>query len=149
MKDTIFWKSESPVIQEMYDALPSVKQALIGGGIAVGESFANQVSPQWNNDIRYYFMTGDKEADAAVPLIEKNKWEEASEIWKKYSNSTSASMRSKIEHNLALAAEMTGNIDLAIEWGLKSYRSKYSKETDRYLRVLDKRKKILGASGKK
>lgn len=148
INDTIFWEAANPLAQEMYNALPSIKEALLGGGIAVGESFAKQVSPLWRKDVRNYFMTGDKEADTAVPLIEKNKWAEAAEIWTKFLNATSTSMRSKIEHNLALAAEMTGDINKAIEWGIKSYHTKYSKETDQYLRILDKRRKVIETSNK-
>jgi hypothetical protein len=42
-----------------------------------------------------------------------------------------------VEFNLALASEMSGNLDLAIEWGLKSFKTKYSKAIEVYLKNLD------------
>ena len=61
----------------------------------------------------------------------------------KYSTASPNSLRSKVEYNLALAAEMNGDIDLAIEWGIKSYKTKYSREADLYLKYLDLRRASL------
>jgi hypothetical protein len=69
------------------------------------------------------------------------KWEEAAEIWLKYSNVESKKLKSKIEFNLALSFEMTGDIDKAIEWGAKSYKTYYRNSTSKYLKILDRRRK--------
>ncbi len=143
VNDTVYWESSRYSIQEMYDNLPALKEVLIGGGIAAGESMAQLICPNWKSDSRFYFATGNKEADTAIPLIKEDRWEEAASIWKKYSNSNSKNFRSKIEFNLALAAEMTGDLTSALEWGKKSFQSQYRKETDFYLRTLNKRVKSL------
>ena len=57
--------------------------------------------------------------------------------------------RSKVEYNLALAAEMKNDFDLAIEWGVKSFKSRYSKPAEVYLKTLDLRKKQMEKEGLK
>ncbi len=146
--DTVFWNSLDYSLQNMYDKLPSLKEALIGGGIASGIDMAYNISPKWVNEIRRYYVTGNKEADAAVPLIMANKWEDAAEIWKKFAGASSKNFRSKIEYNLALAAEMTGNVDQAIDWATKSYKTKYSYQIESYLKYLNQRSKLLKKSDK-
>ena len=49
-------------------------------------------------------------------------------------------IQSKVEFNLALASEMNGDLDLAIEWGLKSFKSRYSKAIEVYLKTLDNKR---------
>lgn len=139
VSDTIYWEMNDYSLQNIYNALPSIKEALIEGGVATGESFAKMISPVWTKDRRFYFLTGNKEADQAIALIKENKWEEAAVIWNRFANNVSPAIRSKIEFNLALAAEMNGDLEKAQEWGTKSLQTRYRKETDYYLRKLSKR----------
>lgn len=143
INDSIFWKANSLSLDDLYSQMPKTKEALIGGGIASGLKMAGFISPGWVNQNRYYFMTGNKEIDAAVPLIKSNKWEEAGAIWSKYTDVKSTTVRSKVEFNLALASEMTGDLNLAIEWGLKSFKTRYTKAVEVYLKALDNKRKAL------
>jgi hypothetical protein len=141
VSDAIFWDTglnRSP--REAYGKMVTVKDALIGGGIASGQDIANQICPNWVDDIRYYFVTKNENIDAAIPLIKENKWDEASAIWIKYASESSKTLRCKIEYNLALAAEMNGDINQAIEWGAKSLKTKYIAGTDNYLKYLSLRR---------
>lgn len=146
--DTIFWDASDYSLRRMYEKLPSIKEALIGGGIAAGQDLGGKITPTWKDEIRKYYITGNKEIDAAIPLIKQDKWEEATEIWMKFSKESSGSLRSKVEFNLALAAEMTGPFNLAIEWAIKSYKSKYSKEAELYMEYLDQRRAELQKTSK-
>jgi hypothetical protein len=123
--------------------LPSIKDALITGGILSGLDIVDQICPRWLDKIRYYYTTGDSAIDAAVPLIKLNKWEEAAAIWEKYLSESSISLRSMIEFNLALASEMTGELDEAIDWAAKSLKTKYSRAAELYLKDLDLRRSEL------
>ena len=135
--DSIFWKANGSSLREVYSQMPKTKEALIGGGIAAGLKIAGYISPIWISRTRYYFITKNSEIDAAVPLIKENKWDEATAIWAKFANSESKKIRGKVEFNLALAAEMSGNLDLAIEWGLKSYKTSYCFAIEEYLKILE------------
>ena len=137
--DSIFWKAVSFSLEDLYSQMPRSKNAIIGGGIAAGLKMANYISPKWVTQNRYYFLTGNIDIDAAIPLIKNNKWEEAATIWTKYANEKSKLIRSKVEFNLALTTEMCGDLVLAIEWGLKSFKTRYTKAAEVYLKTLDNR----------
>jgi hypothetical protein len=137
LRDSIFWDISRYTIKDLYSQMPRTKEALIGGGIAAGLKISRLIGQNWITQTRYYFMTGNPDIDAAVPLIMENKWEEAAAIWTKYATVESKRVRGKVEFNLALASEMSGNLDLAIEWGLKSFKTKYSKAIEVYLKNLD------------
>jgi len=136
VRDSIFWQNSSHSLPELYEQMPRTKEALIGGGIASGLKMAEFISPNWVNQQRQYFVTRKKEIDVAIPFAKENKWEEAAAIWSKYTQIKSKRIRSEVEFNLALAAEMEGNLELAIEWGLKSFKTSYSLAAENYLRIL-------------
>ena len=139
--DTINWKGWDYTLDGLYRAQPLTKEALLDGGIDAGLKMARYISPEWYPEKRFYYLTGKDNIDAAIPLIQQNKWKEAAEIWEKYAHLPSRSLRGKVEFNLALAAEMENNFDLALEWGLKSFKSRYSMAVEVYLKQLDARKK--------
>ena len=147
--DSIFWKDVNISLEDLYSRMPKTKSALIGGGIAAGLKIAEYISPNWITQDRYYYVTGNKEIDAAIPLIKNNKWDDATAIWSKFATVKSKVIRSKVEFNLALAAEMDDDLDLAIEWGLKSYKTRYTKAIEFYLKTLDNKKKTQPKEHKK
>jgi len=136
--DSIFWTATGISADEVYFKMPRIKEALVGGGIASGLKMAGYISPNWVNQSRYYFETGKREVDAGIPLIKDNRWEDAAAIWNKYATAYSGTIKSKIEFNLALAAEMNGDLYLAIEWALKSFKTKYTKAAEVYINALEK-----------
>ena len=138
--DTIFWKNGSYSLEDVYRQMPRTKEALIEGGIAAGLKMSGYISPDWISQNRYYYETGKSEIDAAIPLIKENKWEEAAQVWGKYASTSSQTIKSKVEYNLALAAEMNGDLDLALDWGLKSFKTKYTKAIEVYLKTLNAKK---------
>ncbi|MCX6239538.1 MAG: DUF6340 family protein [Bacteroidia bacterium] len=139
--DTIFWKANGSSFKDLQSQMPKIKAALIGGGIAAAFKMCGYISPEWINLNRYYFITGNNQIDAAIPLIKKNKWQEAAVIWNKYAAIPSKSIRSKVEFNLALASEMNGDLDMAMQWCGKSIKTNYSLDKKVYLSALAQRLK--------
>lgn len=139
IKDTIFWQESGMTLQETYEKLPTIKEALIDGAIENGKSLANYISPGWKQEVRSYFITNNESADKAISFLKKNDWLQAEKVWMKFSTSGTASFRSQIEYNLALASEMNGNPKEAISWAKKSVQSKYSKIAEDYVRLLTSR----------
>ena len=138
--DSIFWGDINYSLENVYKQMPRTKEALIGGGIAAGLKMSGYISTKWVNQTRFYYLTGKSEIDAAVPFIKNNKWEEAAAIWAKYATNPSKTIKSKVEFNLAVASEMKGDLDLAIEWGIKSYKTRYTKTVEVYLKSLDNKR---------
>jgi len=133
--DDLFWQSPGYYYtsNEMDKKLPTIRETLITGAHLLGGDMANLICPIWVDATRKYYITRNKKIDAAIPMIKLNKWDEAFEIWKNFASEPTISLRSKIESNLALVSEMKGNLDQAIEWGEKSLKSNYSRNTELYL----------------
>jgi hypothetical protein len=147
--DSIFWNAENSSLKLTYAQMPGIHDALTGGGIAAGLKIAEYIGPRWIDQTRYYYSTGKPEIDAAIPLIQNNKWEEAAAIWSKFTTVDSKTIKSKVEYNLALAAEMNGDLDLATEWGLKSFKTRYTKASEDYVNLLDNKTKAQQTESKK
>jgi hypothetical protein len=136
VKDTISWERYGRTLQDTYENLPMIREALMDGAVENGKNLAAYISPGWKAAERSYFITKNQEADKAISLLKSNEWKEAETVWLKFSQSNNAGFRSQIEFNLALAAEMNGNMDGAITWAKKSLQSKYSKVAENYIRLL-------------
>ncbi len=139
VSDTIFWEKNGNSLQETYEELPTLKDALISGAIENGQTLSGYISPGWQEQERNYFVTNNAEADRAITYVKSNYWKDAEKIWMKFSTSTSSGLRSMIEYNLALAAEMNGDLKAAIQWAEKSFKSKYSKLAEEYIKLLNRR----------
>ena len=138
VNDTIFWERSGNSLQETYEELPTIKDALISGAIENGQSLAGYISPGWQEQARNYFITNNAEADRAIAYAKSNHWKDAEKIWMKFSTSSSSGLRSMIDYNLALAAEMNGDLKVAIQWAEKSFKSKYSKVAEDYIKLLNR-----------
>jgi hypothetical protein len=75
--------------------------------------------------------------------MKENNYADAEEYWSKMAASDNKKIRSKAEYNLALIHELDGDLDGAMDWGLKSFYSQYRKQTENYLKKLQNRKLTL------
>jgi len=142
LNDTIYWESTDFTQEGLFSKLPSVKQALINAGIKVALDVDSKLSPTWIPEKRGYFLLNRKD-DQGQRFMRENKYDEAANYWAEIAKSTNKKIRSKAEFNLALISELNGDIDSAIEFGLKSFYSHYRFQTETYLKKLEARKKVL------
>jgi tetratricopeptide (TPR) repeat protein len=144
LRDTLFWEDYGQNARELFSQFTPVKKALNEVGIAIALDFSGIIGPVWLRDKRSYFATGDANLKKAVPLVNSGQWLPAIELWKNTAENTSSkSLKSKAEFNIALGCEMLGDIDAAIDWALKSYNTMYRTNTYNYLETLKFRKNDL------
>ncbi len=86
-----------------------------------GNNFANFLAPHWVEVQRTFYKSGQIELKKAEQLAEENKWLEAAEIWKKNVTNVNKNVAAKSMFNLALACEIEGELDAALDWVVKSY----------------------------
>jgi hypothetical protein len=142
LNDTIYWESTDYTQERLFSKLPSVKQALINTGIKVALDVDSKLSPTWIPEKRGYFLLNKKD-DQGQRFMRENKFDEAGQYWAEMAKSINKKIRSKAEFNLALISELNGDIDSAIEFGLKSFYSHYRFQTESYLKKLEARKKKI------
>ena len=142
LRDTIYWESVDNTHEGLFSKLPTVKQALINAGIKVALDVDSKLSPTWTPEKRGYFLFKTKN-DQGQKFMNENNYEEAGKYWAEMARSTNKKIRSKAEYNLALINELNGDMDKAIEYGLKSFYSFYRYQTESYLKKLEARKITL------
>ncbi len=140
--DTINWESADNSQERMLRKMPSIKQALINAGIKVALDVDEKISPSWTREKRGYFIFNAKD-DPGQKYMNENNYEEAGKYWDELAKSNDKKIRSKAEYNLALISELNGDLDGAIDWGVKSFYSFYRYQTEVYIKKLQVRKKNL------
>jgi len=120
----------------------------------LGQSFASKLIPSWMPVERMYYKSGNIEMLKAEKLALHNDWLKAAEIWNRMTTNKNDVMAAKAKFNMALACEIEGKPDLAIEWlirsynGLKKENMEHRLNCQRYVNVLAMRKKDIVRLGK-
>ncbi|PIF06422.1 MAG: hypothetical protein CSA36_01675 [Draconibacterium sp.] len=141
LQDTLFWEDYDSSVSELFNRFTPVKNALLEAGIAIALDFTDEIGPMWRQETRQFYAKGNASLRQAAPLARNGQWNTAVSIWKKILEEPgSKSVKARTEYNLALACELTGNIDEAIQWATKSYNTMFSVITYQYLETLKRRK---------
>ena len=113
--DTLYWEEADENGQYKKMRIPDKRNAVSLAAGVIGENYAKHILPAWAKVDRNFMLTGNPDLQKAVKLAQNNKWEEASEIWQVKSRSNSKLDKVVALYNLALASEMNGDTDRAIE----------------------------------
>ncbi|WP_297099595.1 DUF6340 family protein [uncultured Draconibacterium sp.] len=141
-KDTLLWENTAFDVRSLFTDFTPVKQALTEAGIAVALDFSDKISTSWRSEYRVIFDKGSTALKESALLTNDGDWTPAIEAWQNIaSDSGSKSEKSKALFNLAVACEIQGDIDCAIQYALESYNTAYHPVTYQYLELLESRKK--------
>lgn len=111
MIDTLYWDGLDDKGDYLASRIPAKKDAIaIAAGLA-GTKYSKNLVPYWRQVNRQIFTSEKGEFPMALALAKKNKWEEASAIWTKYTDSKNKRFRLQAMYNLAVAREMEGDIE--------------------------------------
>ncbi|HBI81156.1 MAG TPA: hypothetical protein DDY04_04240 [Bacteroidales bacterium] len=123
--DTLMWENTDWIDVLPGNQLPGVFEACAFAGADAGEQFANLIAPQWQSDSRTIFVPNTNAGmKKAYQLAMLGNWLDAASIWQKLSSASDKRLAAKAAFNMALANEMMGKFDVAIEW-LNIAKSKY------------------------
>lgn len=123
-EDTMLWipNRQESVAYEKNNRYPRTFVDVIDTyGENTGSHVAMLFVPSWKWTDRLIYYSGNDEMKKADSLVTENHWKEAAEIWTKMTKSDNKNIRAKATYNMALACEMLGHIELALEWVSKSY----------------------------
>ena len=115
----------------------------------LGRSFGPKVIPTWTQVNRMYYKSRNTEMLKAEKLALNQGWLKAAEIWNRETKNKNKKIAAKASYNLAVACEMEGNLDAAIDWLVKSYtylqknNEEHRKNCQRYVNILVNRKKEI------
>lgn len=151
--DTIYWESDSNIRKKAFEKLPIRSNALIDGALLVGQRSVNRFIPYWEKVDRYFYNPNKKIPRQAMDLVYVKNWSGAIDLWEKaLLKHKSAFYQYQLMNNIAIAYEISGNIDKALEYVNLSFE-KMSKLNivdykafmllSDYLSELNKRKKEI------
>lgn len=147
--DSLFWADTYSSLQGLVDQFTPVKQALTEASIVVALDLSEKIATNWRAEQRNIFVKGKKEFDTSATMAFGGNWNEAVTVWEQIAESSkSKTQKSRAEFNIAVACELFGDIDGAIEWALRSYNSMYHPMTYEYLENLQRRKNTIDQQAK-
>lgn len=115
------------------------RDAIQQSGYLAGRAYPRRFQPSsiWLNR-EFYQRKGD-EMKRATRMVEVNEWDRAVEIWEPLTRASKSKTAGRACYNMAIAAEVRGDIPLAIEWAQKAYSEHGDKRGRSYVRVLKRR----------
>lgn len=121
-------------------------EALMGRGQAVrqistqvGRFYAGRVRDQQFRVWRHYFKRGDQNLKIGRRRAEVNNWEGAAEMWEKATHSDKRKAAGRGLYNMAVYAEMNGDLYGAYDMAQKAYSDYRIKDARDYARILKNR----------
>lgn len=135
-RDTLVWDSKDFVPVTVGNQLPGYFSASAYAGNECGEKYANKIAPVWQNDKRILYHIGSKEMENAAILAIKGQWVEAAAEWQKVFAINKRKLSAKASYNLALANEMLGKFDVALEWLRKAQELYPLPEIENYITTI-------------
>ena len=120
--------------------LPSKREALKTSGVFAGEQYGLRITPVWLRVSRTYFIGKEEEFKLAKNYVKRGDWEQAIEIWKPITENLDYKIARKAYFNLAVASEIKGSLQTAIEYAKKAEQMGEKRATS-YISTLKRRVK--------
>lgn len=107
------WTETGDSRSEATDQLPSSGDTVAWVGRASGEAYGRRIAPNFIWVTRSYYGAGDDRLKAARDHVRIGQWDQATEIWSSMTEDPDTKIAGKALHNLATAAEVRGELELA------------------------------------
>jgi hypothetical protein len=109
-----------------------------------GASYGMRIAPVFVQVNRAYYSKGKgvkSEMKQAVRFAQAGNWDKAAEIWNKLAQKSDVNRKAagRAAYNMAVAAEMKGQLELAQEWAEKSWTQFGNKRARGYIQTLKMR----------
>ena len=105
----------------------------------VGRFYAGRLLSKNFRVWRNYYNKGSRNLKIANRRAEVNDWDGAGELWLKETESNKRKVAGRACHNMAIYAEINGDLYGALEWAQKAYSDYNNKEAKDYARLLKNR----------
>lgn len=119
--------------------LPSKRRAIKDAGLFAGRQYGFRISPIWIKVNRLYYSGKFDELKSAKKYIKQGDWDSAIEIWMPLTSDNDMKLARRSAFNMALASEIKGGLNAAIDWAKKA-QELGEKKAYNYINVLNRRK---------
>ena len=102
--------------------LPNREDALVDGALNVGQKSVNRFVPYWEKADRYFFNSHNKLMKKGMDSVYVKNWKSAIEYWELAIKKTKSTLtKAHATNNIAIAYEILGDIDKALDYATQSY----------------------------
>jgi len=138
-RDTLMWDATDWIPVVVGNQIPGYFTASAYAGAECGKKYAEKIAPIWNNDKRILFHSGSREMENGAIHAMNGRWIDAAAEWQKVFFLNKRKQSAKAAFNLALASEMLGKFDIAMEWLQKAKKYYPLPEIDSYRLTIEER----------
>ncbi len=137
--DTLYYEVESMEIDKNDDGFKARKEVLEKAALVSGYTYASWISPHYVQSSRLIFTKGDHSINMGYEQAQAGNWKNAAHFWRQALASDDKKIVAKAYFNLALASEMEGLLEPALEWAQESYSIFPDDLNITYISILEKR----------
>ncbi len=125
-------------------SLPSQVSVTRKVAFMVGREYGMRIAPVYIEVKRQYYPKAkgfSEEMEQAARFAQAGNWDQAAAIWKKMEATARDNPKAagRAAYNMAVVAEVKGNLDLALEWAEKSWTQYGDKKARSYIDILHRR----------
>lgn len=101
---------------EVNNRIADANNVLVQAARKLATDYTEQIAPKWETKSRKIYSTGTEQMKQAYIYAKGGNWSGASDIWYLLATSNNTKLASRATYNLIVASEISGDIDLALEW---------------------------------
>jgi hypothetical protein len=141
LKDTLYWTSHGNTSDELVAGLPDKLSAAFESCFIAGEEYGFRITPIWVPVKRFYYTGTGRRMQEATAAFAKDSLDVAIAYWKELATASRKPLAARAAFNMALASELQDQLDVAVEWAIKSYFLDKKSSTKKYIDILTERRK--------
>lgn len=123
--------------------IADANNVLVQAARKLADDYSQQIAPRWKTEPRKIYSTGTEQMKQAFIYAKGGNWSGASDIWYLLATSNNTKLASRATYNLIVASEISGDMNLAIEWAELCVNKYKMKQVESYLNNLKQRKKEI------
>jgi hypothetical protein len=139
MQESVYFNAEGNSEGNAIANVPRGESVTREIGRVTGASYSRHISPTWLPVSRAYYTKGSDYFEAGKKRVKINDWAGAKQMWERATNDEKTKVKGRALYNLALAAEMYGDLEGASELAKDAYRKYDNRKSMTYRNILEQR----------
>ena len=138
-RDTVTLNSTGVNLHDAVANLPDLSEILLETAYFNGYDYGRRLVPFWVQVNRFYYKSGSKGIREGHKLAMQNRWLEAARVWKQETSHHNERKAARAMYNMAVVSEVQDQLEIALDWALKSYYLEADPATKKYIDLLSER----------
>jgi len=138
-RDTVKLSSTGVNLHDAMANLPDLSEVLLEAAYFNGYDYGRRLVPFWVQVNRFYYKSGSAGIREGHKLALQNRWLDAARVWRQETTRSNKLIASRAMYNMAVASEVQDQLQIALDWALKSYYLVADPAAKKYIDLLSER----------